>query len=374
MKIMKKLSIILSFVLVAALFFTSCDPNETKPAETNIVPETLTVDIPSSLSSASTVKSATGDIPEGNELYEHMRTFIHAGDEAAQIVEAIITTIRTYNLSAEMSFSYESDDDGRTKNVVITANSEFEGITWDWQMNITDADSEGNDDGGMAMQIFWNTGTVKGISIIKPYNLDRNTEQMFTHAMFRIDYSEAGENGYEQEMTVYISDISLPDASVEPYAMQTMKMTVGKKGNVVEVYGNTNHPNASIGMNAHGINWAFVAAGTVDTDLGVAEVGLPPSDLDVRNREIILGTYSLYNVLEAEVLKWYPDASPDLLAIYLQNATAPAYFNENGFVAAGIAPNLNYGDLDQAIEQLVPYMPLEVSNLKLEFKANVTVK
>ncbi len=371
---MKKLSFILSFVFVASLFFTSCEGDNAKPEEQNIVPETLTVDIPSSLSSASTVKSTTGDIPEGNELYEHMRTFIHAGDEAAQIVEAIITTIRTYNLSAEMSFSYDSDDDGRSKNVVITANSEFEGTTWDWQMNITDADSEGNDDGGMAMQIFWNTGTVKGISIIKPYNLDRNTEQMFTHAMFRIDYSEAGENGYEQEMTVYISDISLPEASVEPYAMQTMKMTVGKKGNVVEVYGNTNHPNASIGMNTRGVNWAFVAAGTVDTDLGVAEVGLPPSDLDVRNRETILGTYSLYNVLEAEVLKWYPDATPNLLAIYLQNATAPAYFNANGFVAAGTAPNFDYGDLDQAIEQLVPYMPLEVSNLKLEFKANVTVK
>ncbi|MCF6249322.1 MAG: hypothetical protein L3J69_18490, partial [Desulfobacula sp.] len=145
-------------------------------------------------------------------------------------------------------------------------------------------------------------------------------------------------------------------------------------GNVVEVYGNTNHPNASIGMNAHGINWAFVAAGTVDTDLGVAEVGLPPSDLDVRNRETILGTYSLYEVLKAEVLKWYPDATPNLLAIYLQNASAPAYFNANGFVAAGTAPNFDYGDLDQAIEQLVPYMPLEVSNLKLEFKANATVK
>ncbi|MCF6243152.1 MAG: hypothetical protein L3J74_17665 [Bacteroidales bacterium] len=213
---MKKLSFILSFVFAASFFFTSCEGDNAKPEDQNIVPETLTVDIPSSLSSASTVKSTNGDIPEGNELYEHMRTFIHAGDEAAQIVEAIITTIRTYNLSAEMSFSYQSDDDGRSKNVVITANQEFEGTTWDWQMNITDADSEGNDDGGMAMQIFWNTGTVKGISIIKPYNLDRNTEQMFTRAMFRIDYSEAGENGYEQEMTVYISDITLPDASVEP--------------------------------------------------------------------------------------------------------------------------------------------------------------
>lgn len=372
---MKKLSFILSFIFVAAVFFTSCDPKETKPEDQNIVPETMTVDIPASLSSSSTVKSTTGDIPAGNELYEHMRNFIHAGDEASQIVSAIIHTIRTYNLSAEMSFSYQSDDDGRTKNVVITANSEFEGAVWDWQMNITDADSEGNDDGGMAMQIFWNTGTVKGISIIKPYNLDRRTEHLYTDAMYRIDYSEAGENGYEQEMTVYISGIDLPDASTDPYAMQTMKMTVGKKGNIVEVFGNTNHPNASIGMNEEGVNWAFVAAGTVDTDLGVAEVGLPPSNLDVRNRETILGTYSLYNVLEAEVLKWYPNATQDILNIYLQNAKAPAYFNAtDGFVAAGTAPNFDYGDLDQAIEQLVPYMPLEVSDLEIEFKANATVK
>jgi len=369
---MKKLSFILSFVFVAALFFTSCDDTEVQPEEQNIVPETFTVDIPSSLSSNTTTKSTTGDVASGQELYENMRTFIHVGEEASDIVENIITTIRTYDLSAEMSFSYESEEDGRSKNVVIVANAEFEGVTYDWQLTITDADSEGNEDGGVAMQIFWNTGTIVGTTIIKPYNLDRNTEPMFVDAMFRVDYSEAGEHGYEQEMTVYISGLDFSEEDV--YAMETLKMNVGKKGNIVEVYGNSNHPNADLGENTNGTDWAFVAAGTVDTDLGVAEVGLPPSDLNSSSRTEILETYSLRNVLEAEVRKWFPNILQEYLDEYLVNSEAPAYFSANGFEAAGAAPDTNYDELSQSIEQLVPYNPSDISNLTIEFSASATAK
>ena len=370
---MKKLSFILSFVFVAAIFFTSCDETEVEKVEQSIIPEKFTVDIPSSLSSSTTVKSAQSDTIKGEDLYEYMRSFIHIGEEAAGVVEEIISTIRTYHLSTEISFSYQSEEDGRTKNVIITANQEFEGTTYDWQMIISDADSEENEDGGVGVQIFWNTGTVEGIAIVKPYNLNRNSEVLFVDAMFRIDYSEAGEEGYDQEMTVYISGLTLPEG--QPLAMETMKMTVRKKDNIVEVYGNSNHPNANVVFGGNtGVNWAFVAAGTDDTDLGVAEVGLPPSNLNSSSRKQILEDYALKNVLEKVIQFTFPNIPDWLLTGLLKNAEAPAYFSEKGFVAAGDAPNDDYVNLNLAIEQLVPYNPFEISNLTIEFKASATAK
>lgn len=374
--IMKRLHFILSLVFLATVFFTSCDKNPVEPTDDNIVPESFSVEIPASLKSSTqkTTKSTQGNVMTGNETYENLTTFINAGDEAAKIVEGVIKTIRSNNLSQPMSFSYASDDDSRVKNVVIVSDSEFEGTTWNYQMTITDADSEGNDDGGVAIQIFWNTGTVEGVAIMKPYNIDRDTEDMFAHAMFRIDYSEAGNNGYEQEMTVYISGITLPDAMNNPYAMETMKMTVGKKGNIIDVFGNSNHPNAYILQSEMGFNWAFVAAGETDSDIGVAEVGLPPSDLSSSSREVILGTYSIKNVFTNEITRAFPAINPNDLAIYLQNMEAPGYFNAHGFVQSGIAPSTDYNDISSSIERLVPFNPSEVSSLKVEFKASVSVK
>ncbi|MEN8119058.1 MAG: hypothetical protein ABFS35_01870 [Bacteroidota bacterium] len=371
---MKKLSFILT--IVVAVFFASCQKDSAEIMDNNILPETFSVEIPQSLSSSTLklLKNGEEDGLNGNIIYEHLRVFIHVGDEAAKIVEEVIIAIRLYGLSEPMSFSYEGDDDGRTKNVVIIADSEYEGTLWNYQMTVTDADSEGNDDGGVGMQIFWNTGTIMGIAIMKPFNIDRNTEALFAQAMFRIDYSEAGENAYEQEMTVYISGITLPDASLEPYAMETLKMTAGRNGNVVEVFGNSNHPNATLFTVSTGFNWAFVAAGQLETDLGVAEVGLPPSDLNSNDREVILGRYSIKNVFTNEIIDTYPGIDPALLGLYLQNTDAPGYFDANGFVQGGIAPSTDYIPFSAAIENLVPFSPLAISNLSLEFKANASVK
>ncbi len=376
---MKKIYFILSFVLVTVLSFTSCDKANVEPEDSNILPETFSVEIPQSLnqSTLKLIKNGEEDVLQGDDIYGHLTTFIHIGDEAAKIVENVIKAISQYGLNQPMSFSYESDDDGRTKNLVIVADSEFEGTVWNYQMTITDADSEGNDDGGNAMQIFWNTGTTEGIAIMKPYNIDHNTETLFAQAMFRIDYSETGKNGYEQEMTVYISGITLPSPLTEPFAMETMKMTAGRNGNVVEVFGNSNHPNAVLFSSETGFNWAFVAAGETDSDIGVAEVGLPPSSLNSvdRNRELILGRYSIKDVFTNEIIDTYPGIGATLLATFLQNTDAPGYFNaQQGFLQGGTSPGDEYNTISTAIESLVPYNPLEVTNLSLEFKANASVK
>ena len=379
--IMKNLNFILTLIFTVAVFFTACNSDSLEPTDNNILPENFTVDIPQSLSSSTikSLKNGNEDIVQGNDIYENLRVFIHVGDEAAQIVEEVIKAIRLYGLSEPMNFTYEGDDDGRTKNVVIVADSEYEGTVWDYQMTVTDADSESNDDGGVGMQIFWNKGTIKGIAIMQPYNIDHNTEDLFAQAMFRIDYSEGLENAYEQEMTVYISGITLPTPYVDQYAMETMKMTAGRNGDIVEVFGNSNHPNVTFFTENTGFNWAFVAAGSFEADLGVAEVGLPPSDLNSSNRETILETYSLKNVFIREATAYVYETygftpTPGQLAPYLLETEAPGYFNAQGFVSGGTSPGEEYNTLSNAIESLVPFNPFEVSNLSLEFKANASVK
>jgi len=44
---------------------------------------------------------------------------------------------------------------------------EFEGRQWEYQLTITDAESEENSDGGIGMQVFWNKQPVEGICHIQ---------------------------------------------------------------------------------------------------------------------------------------------------------------------------------------------------------------
>ena len=54
------------------------------------------------------------------------------------------------------------------KNLVVVEAPEFEGRTWEYGLTITDAESEGNEDGGKAMQIFWNSDPRKGLPLSSP--------------------------------------------------------------------------------------------------------------------------------------------------------------------------------------------------------------
>ena len=169
-------------------------------------------------------------------------------------------------------------------------------------------------------------------------------------------------------MTVYISGLTLENPLVDPYSMETLKMTAGKNGNTIEVFGNSNHPNAKLFTSETGFNWAFVAAGSDVLQIGVAEVGLPPSDLNSTDRKVILEDYSVKNVFTNQITETWPDLPSELINAYLVNTEAPGYFNYNGFVAAGVAPGLEYGIFETAVQALTPYNPIEVSSLTLAFK------
>lgn len=370
---MKKLSFN-SFValLLGVLFFTACENTFNGPGledENSILPEQLTVDIPAALlEDVSSLKGAPMvDTLKGREIYGYLRFFIHTGDHGAHIVKHIIYGIRRYNIDQVKTVTYESEDDGRIKNLVVVEGPEFDGRTWEYGLTITDALSEGETDGGKGMQIFWNKSPKEGITVIKPYNLDRSNEGDWAQAMFRIDYSGAGELGYEHHMIVSISDLPSIDPLLAPFAMDGMKMFVGKKGDYVDVYGNSNHPNAKFLTEKVGYNWAFVASGSDEDDAAVAEVGLPLSTLDTDDRSMLLEENSIYNVMYSEVKTIWPHASDEILEAWLTNTEAPGFFNRNGFIQGGEAPGNEFLPLIERINMLSPYNPTLVANLEINF-------
>jgi len=363
-------------LLTVMLALVSCESNnDATPQGGSILPESFSVDIPSAISTDGSINGryygnarTKEDTIQGNDIYENLGTFIAVGEAASEIVEELIFAIRVYQINRPMVLSYESDDDGRVKNLIVVEKSEFDGSTWDYQLTITDADSEGNADGGKGLQVFWNRSPVKGIAIIKPYNTDRSEDEELGEAVFRIDYSEGGEFGYDAHMIVSIAGFPEVDPLEDPYAISALKMFAGRKGDVIDVYGNSNHPNAIFFAGNSGFNWAFVASGDESEDIGVAEVGLPPSDLDESSRDVLLDFYSIKNVFTREINEVWPGLDPALVDAYLVNTEGPGYFDSDGFISGGTSPGEEWDVLEERLDQLSPYNPKDISNLTLEFK------
>ena len=362
----------IAFFLLVTFFYYGCEPQADMPQpEGSILPARFGVDIPNSLSSEYAVtngRKADIDTLKGNEIYQHLNLFIHVGEEAADIVGDIIKGIGIYQINRPMSLSFESDEDGRTKNLVVEEGAHFDGENWEFMLTITDAASESNDDGGKGLQVFWNRYPIKGIAMLKLYNINRSEHDEFNDAIFKIDYSEGGEHGYENHMIVSVADLPLADPLENPFAMNTMKMFAGKDGDIIDVYGNSNHPNATFIAGNAGFNWSFVASGSQTTDLGVAEVGLPPSTLDEPSKEVLLDYYSIKNVITREIYEVWPNIDPESVEAYLFNTGAPGYFDQYGFVSGGDSPGEEYNDLEFRLSLLSPYNPKSIANLSIEFK------
>lgn len=364
----KNLILIILIVLSYSFITISCEENNDNTNHTTAeFPNKFRVDIPSSISSMQDMKSTKDDTISGNEMYEHLTNFIAIGDAAAELVEDIMLAIGEYNLSQEISFTYTGDD-GREKFLQVVKDATFESKSWSFQLTVTDTQSQDETDGGIAMQVFWNASPIDGIAILKPYNIDRINDSLLGEAIYRIDYNELGANGYDAEMTVNISDLPLPSPLVEPYAVDNLKMFAGKKGDYVDVYGNSNHPNASFYTDDVGFNWAFVASCDESIDVATAEVGLPPSTLNASDRETLLVTHSIYNVFNSQILELYPGLDQEIIDAYLFNLQAPAYFDANGFVVGGIAPDNTYDQVSDRILILAPYNPFEINTLSISFK------
>jgi hypothetical protein len=372
MKTLKLVSLYLVAGVALCILLSSCESNPDVTPQQDILPQSFTVDIPASLTYSNASSGRLGrskeDSLRGNDIYLHLGTFISVGEGASEIVNGIIAGLRKYRIDRVLSMTYVSEDDNRAKNLIVTSNVSFESRTWDYQLTITDADSESNSDGGKALQIFWNkTAPITGIAIIKPYNCDRIENAHAQDALFRIDYSENSNLGYDAQMEVLISGLPLESPLNNPYSMSTLRMFAGKKGDVVDVYGNSNHPNAILFSGNAGFNWAFVASGDDTKDIGVAEVGLPPSTLESDSREVLLEEYSIRNVFTHEITTVWPGIDPQVLGLYLKSTAAPGYFNNGGFISGGASPGAAWDALASRLADLKPYTPKEVSGLTLTF-------
>jgi hypothetical protein len=376
---MKTKILFFAALLLSAFTFQNCQKSEIdNQPDYGILPARFKVDVPASLTSdlsnqKSAYLSATADTAKGNDIYNNLNTFIAVGEGAGDIIEKIIGAIVVYKINKPMFVSYEGDDEQRVKNMVVVEGAEYGGKNYQYMLTITDAASENEADGGKALQIFWNPSPISGVAILKPYNIDRIKNENAPDAIFRIEYSEVATSEYDSYMTVEMDDLPMANPTVEPFSIHTLKMFVGKKGEYVDVYGNSDHPNAKFFTTSVGFNWAFVASGVDSKNIGVAEVGLPTSGLDNGSRDVLLKEYSIKTVFTNQINTWFYDTygiHPDAndLAIYLQNADAPGFFDKDGFVQAGTSPNATYEPLVTRINALTPYNPKTLTDLTISFQ------
>jgi len=356
-------SLVVLFVLI---FFAACENPEVDTKSS--VPIKFKVDVPSSISNASVKKSAQDDSLAGNDLYEHLRTFVWLGESSADFVQSIMTAIQENNIDREMSFSDVSKEDGRLKTFTVKKDVKQENANWDFEIDIDDPD-------GIAAQIVWNNSPVKGFAIINLYNSNRS-ENHDPNAMIRIDYSEAGDiQPYSNYMIVSISGLDVSNN----FDINALKMFVGKNGNNIDVFGNSNHPKMKLfDLNYNdGYNWAFVARSNEALDVAVAKVGLTPCNYNELGK--IFTDYSFKNTLGKElhalcdpyVGVWFVDqqAADNHVNSYLVDAEAPAYFNPNGFISCGQnVPNVaGFTTEFINLNNLNPYIPQMVNDLEIKF-------
>ncbi|MBI5219804.1 MAG: hypothetical protein HY958_12830 [Bacteroidia bacterium] len=358
---MKRILFSLSaIVLIFSLLFTLSCKKKSEETKSNIVPSTFKVDVPSAINSATATgsKSIETDTLSGNVIYANLRTFIHVGCVAADAVNTIMVAIYTHNINQAMTFDYVSNEDQRTKHVVVIEGASFGGTSYQFKMTITDQ-------GSNAIQVFWNTNPIKGVAILNPYNINKNWGATYASTMYMVEYSEAGENSYQKQMTVSIANFPLIPGNTN--SINNLKMFVGKNGNQLTLWGNSNHPNATIINPAQvGKDYAFVAHSDAGLNIGVAKVGITPTDHTTTTD--IFTTYAVKNVIDEDFYAVYGVHLPNS---FLANAEAPAYFvAPQGYVSCGtsIPNNSGFTSTFNNLDGLTPYIPNDVKNLTLSFQ------
>lgn len=368
---MKKLTIAfpVAMALMASLFVSCEVEGPLKKDSTTILPEKFKVDIPSAISSPETSgshKSATiGDrdtTPRAYGIYTPLRWYIYLGESAATIVDVLLANVSAWDIDKAMDITYLSDEDGRTKHLVVVENDVFESTTYQYSMTISDLEKEGNEDGGIGIQLFWSLDPTRGVAILMPNNIN-NTDS--SRAMYRIDYNDGPANGYDAEMTVSISAIDWNRS--DKFGCNALKLWAGRKGDMVDVRASSSHPNYSPGGD-EGVNWAYVASGNSVTNIGVAELGLPVNTVDTEDRDSLLGYYAVREVYKRAIRKDNPGISDELLNLFLADLKAPAFFDEGGFVQAGTKPGNDYDVLIDNTEALTPFSPKSINTLDIKFK------
>ncbi len=367
----KKLYIIL---LAFSLFAFGCKKTIIQH-NTDILPKKVSVPIPRSLSANIPVdeKGGVANVPfTGRNVYRYLRHFVFYSEQAVNLVKKQVKNLSDYEIGQNYSMTI-SGQDQRPKYIEIKTNQFFDGQNWQYFLKITDLQTETTKpDSSLAMLMYWDLNPTRVCAIVFPFNLNRKQFQNSKNTIIRLDYSQKPDikSRYDEIMTVWIANH--PVNRYKRFSVQNLKIVFAKKDSRIAVYGNTSHPYAWLLLqrDTPGINWAFVAAADIEKHLAVAQIGLPPNYINTDNRNIILDSFSVYNVLKREYKQWFLDRfgyfpPQDSVNNFLEKALAPGYYNSNGFIQAGHSPNSNYEFLIDDLQYLSPFNPYEVANLQI---------
>ncbi len=347
----------MTFIIVFGVI--SCSEDELAQDVLDI-PEKFSVDIPSAISNSTgglnARTSGDGDgVIEGEEIYAALPHFIRLGEASAEIVEVTLVVGAVLEALNIRSYTLDEGDDGRAKRFDITENVTRGGVDYQYEMTMRDvADDQ------LALQLLWNSDpVVEGVGILRPYYIDRD-ENEDIDAFVRINYTE-DDPIYEATMTVSISGVE----TIEESDLDNLKMFVGRTGDIVDVFGNSNHPNVTLidPDFVGGRNYAFVGRGDEAANIGVVKLALPPSGVETAD---VLETYSVYNVLEQEIdaVAQFDQSIKDAI---LAEAGSPAYFEASGFISAGVVVPDGFTSDFVNLEGMTPFVPSQVQDLTISF-------
>ena len=361
---MKKIIPFLPLLLVASFIF-SCVEDEPiqEPVEVEF-PESFSVDIPPSISSSRTgglngrLEGDGDGIIEGHDIYQSVPFFINIADESGKIIEFIVVIGKALETYQVTTYNFVSDDDGREKNITINHNVTKGGVDYEYEMLVYDVT-----DDALALQMLWNTNPVDGVAILQPYNIDRVKNVDAPNAMLKIEYSE-NDSDYDATMLVSISGL----VTVDNGDIDNLKLFAGKKGDIVEVRGNSNHPNVHI-IDPNfigGRNYAFVGRGDEVNNIGVLNLALPPSSVST---EEVFTNYNVHDVLQDEI-NTVANLDQAIIDEILRETHSPAYFNETeGFITSGVGNEPSgFSSTFIDLSELVPFAPISIRDLEINFE------
>lgn len=347
----------ITVTLLFSLLFISCK-NE-KEVNANIIPANFYLDINSALSFQHNPLITSAIEKPGSEYYKEVASIINQAETSSKIVSDAIKNLRIHNLYQASTFTYISMEDGRRKDIEVRENIYKENRTWPYELTLKDQD------GSTALQFYWSSTPLRGFAIFNPTNHNRSNLNYPSSAMFRVDYSEK-KSTFEKTMEISIAGLSVLPS--DTFGISSMKLFVGKNGELLNIYGNTNHPEFTLSPQSsqHGRNYSFTAKGNITLNIGTVKVGLPPSLQN--SNTTIMTDYSLYNVLHSE-LYTAGISDQNKRNSVLNEAKSPGFFTNDGFIKVELPPvNAGFDETMINLNDLTPYVPMEISNLKVDFK------
>lgn len=356
---MKTNKILILFILIAGILVSSCS----KKKKGDIVPDNMDINLSDAISIPDLEKKGfiyEDSIVSGRDLYQKLRTLIFYGDHAGAIMNQYLSIFEIYEITGPITFSFINDQDGKTKNVVVTDNEDFRNQTWDYLMFVTDELE------GAALALYWNVNPRKAIAIFRPKALNSNSI-FLRNAFVSIEYNES-DQFFDRTTLIQITNM---DSTLVNY-MSKLKMFIGQKDDIAHIYGNTIHPTAYLVDPTHtgGRSWSFKAKNNIKLDIAVAKCALPHTTMTLDEMPNIWTFYSMDEVLREEIEAVYTDITPTQIDFYLNNAIGSAYFiGPAGFVSNNLDvpedPGFTNDFLD--LTGLEPWTPIDVFNMIISF-------